>query len=168
VKTATRQHETQVEQLTKQIDELTVSMSLSPLCAPLLSTHFGAKHLNRLSCFCYVGYDRGHLLCIKWCICSPHLPWEYAFSASTLLVGWQEGHPTCKKLSGGVLAWLSAWSEVQTCIQPSWCHCHSLSLAPVKSRLVLPLWYRLTRVVPDKGHMYVSAMGNLPWRWLLQ
>jgi len=25
----------------------------------------------------------------------------------TLLVGWQEGHPTCKKLSGGVLAWLS-------------------------------------------------------------
>jgi len=24
-----------------------------------------------------------------------------------LLVGWQEGHQTCKKLSGGVLAWLS-------------------------------------------------------------
>jgi len=34
-----------------------------------------------------------------------------AFSALTLLVGWQEGHPACKKLSGGVLAWLSAWSE---------------------------------------------------------
>jgi len=30
-----------------------------------------------------------------------------AFSALTLLVGRQEGHPTCKKLSGGVLAWLS-------------------------------------------------------------
>ena len=29
------------------------------------------------------------------------------FSALTLLVGWQEGHPACKKLSGGVLAWLS-------------------------------------------------------------
>jgi len=29
-----------------------------------------------------------------------------------LLVGWQEWHPTCKKLSGGVLAWLSVWSEV--------------------------------------------------------
>jgi len=42
-----------------------------------------------------------------------------AFSALTLLVGQQEGHPTCKKLSGGVLAWLSAWSEVQTCIWPS-------------------------------------------------
>ena len=42
-----------------------------------------------------------------------------AFSALTLLVGWQEGHPACKKLSGGVLAWLSVWSEVQTCIWPS-------------------------------------------------
>jgi len=30
----------------------------------------------------------------------------------TLLVGWQEGHPACKKLSGGVLAWLSVWSKV--------------------------------------------------------
>jgi len=40
----------------------------------------------------------------------------FAFSALTLLVGRQEGHPACKKLSGGVLAWLSVWSEVQTCI----------------------------------------------------
>ena len=30
-------------------------------------------------------------------------------------------------------------------------NCHSLSLASVKSRLVLPFWYRLTRVVPEKG-----------------
>ena len=74
-----------------------------------------------------------------------------AFSALTLLVGRQEGHPACKKLSGGVLAWLSVWSEVQTCIWPSWCHFHSLSLASVKSRLVLPFWYRLTWVVPEKG-----------------
>jgi len=43
----------------------------------------------------------------------------FAFSALTLLVGWQEGHPACKKLSGGVLAWLSVWNEVQTCIWPS-------------------------------------------------
>jgi len=42
-----------------------------------------------------------------------------AFSDLTLLVGRQEGHPACKKLSGGVLAWLSVWSEVQTCIWPS-------------------------------------------------
>ena len=49
-----------------------------------------------------------------------------------------------------VLASLSVWSEVQTCIWPSWCHCHSLSLASVKSRLVLPFWYWLTWVVPEK------------------
>jgi len=69
-----------------------------------------------------------------------------AFSALMLLVGRQEGHPACKKLSGEELAWLSVWSEVHTCIWPSWCHCHSLSLAPMKSRLVLPFWYRPTRV----------------------
>jgi len=32
-----------------------------------------------------------------------------------LLVGRQEGHPACKKLSVGVLAWLSVWIKVQTC-----------------------------------------------------
>ena len=42
-----------------------------------------------------------------------------AFSSLTLLIGQQEGHAACKKLSGGVLAWLSDWSEVQTCIWPS-------------------------------------------------
>ena len=42
-----------------------------------------------------------------------------AFSALTLLVGRQEGNPACKKRSGEVLAWLSVWNEVQTCIWPS-------------------------------------------------
>ena len=122
---------------------------------------------------------------------SNHVLHESAFSALTLLVRRQEGHPACKKLSGEVLAWLSVWSKVQTCIWPSWCHCHSLSLASVKSRLVLPFWYRLTRVVLDKGplngcvcvcvhesaqwHLLAtiverSCSGNmafyiLPWTW---
>jgi len=43
----------------------------------------------------------------------------FAFRALMLLVGHQEGHPACKKLSGGVLAWLSVWNEVQTCIWSS-------------------------------------------------
>ena len=30
---------------------------------------------------------------------------QLAFSALTLLAGRQEGHPACKKQSGGVLAW---------------------------------------------------------------
>ena len=52
-------------------------------------------------------------------------------------VGWATGRASgLQKLSGGVLAWLFVWSDVQTCIRPSWCHCHSLSLASVISRLV--------------------------------
>ena len=76
---------------------------------------------------------------------------QCAFSAMMLLAGWQEKHSACKKTEGGVLAWSSVWSEVQACTWPSWCHCHSLSLASVKSRLVSTFWYRLTWVVPDKG-----------------
>jgi len=42
-----------------------------------------------------------------------------AFSTLTLFVGLQEGHPVCKKLSGGVLAWLSVWSEVHLAYGPA-------------------------------------------------
>jgi len=92
----------------------------------------------------------------------PALRWQFLPSVlwCCWLGGWK-GHPACKKLSSGVLAWLPVWSEVQTCIWPSWCHCHSLSLATVKSRLVLPFWYLLTRAVPEKGplnvHMYCET-----------
>ena len=36
-------------------------------------------------------------------------------------VGWAAGRASglLKHKSGGVLAWLSVWSEVQTCIRPS-------------------------------------------------
>jgi len=56
---------------------------------------------------------------ILWGVENCHLPLTkpVAFSALTLLVGRQEGHPACKKhKSGGLLVWLSVWSEVQTCI----------------------------------------------------
>jgi len=46
-----------------------------------------------------------------------------------MLVGQQEGHPACKKLSGGVLAWLSNWGEVHIC---SWSHCYSLLLQEIQ------------------------------------
>ena len=86
-------------------------------------------------------------------------------------LGSRKGIRPVKKLSGGVLAWLSVCSEMQTCIRPSWCHCHSLSLAPVKSRLVLPFWYWLTRVVPDKGPLNVCVCvfyGHNCISWHLQ
>jgi len=37
----------------------------------------------------------------------------FAFSALPLLVGHQEAHPACKKLSDEVLVWLSVWRKVQ-------------------------------------------------------
>jgi len=67
-----------------------------------------------------------------------------AFSVLIMFVGQQDN------LSGGELVWLPVWGEVQICIWPSLCRCHSLSLASVESRLVLPFWYWLTWVVPDK------------------
>jgi len=55
-------------------------------------------------------------------------------------------------MNGGMLAWLCVWVKVQICILPSWCHCHSLSLAPENPDwfYLQPFWCRLTRVVPDK------------------
>ena len=85
---------------------------------------------------------------------------SFAFSALTLLVGQQEGHPACKKLSSGVLASIcqergADLHMAQLMPLPQ------LSLAPLRSRLVLPFWYRLTQVVPDKGPlngcMYVTT-----------
>jgi len=58
-------------------------------------------------------------LLLTYFIFSFLLTYLSAFSALTLLVGRQEGHPAYKKLSGGVLAWLSVWSEMQTCMWPS-------------------------------------------------
>ena len=43
---------------------------------------------------------------------------SHAFSALTLLVGRQEGHPACKKLSGGVLAWYLSGSRCRLAYGP--------------------------------------------------
>jgi len=67
------------------------------------------------------------LLCLQCC----------AFSDLTLLVGWQEGHPACKKLSGMVLAWLSVWSEVQTCIVPYGCNFRGAGTAAAVLQVLL-------------------------------
>ena len=76
---------------------------------------------------------------------------SFAFSALTLLVGRQEGHPACKKLEwcvAGVVICLELDADLhmaQLMPLPLTISCFS------KSRLVLPFWYRLTRVVPEKG-----------------
>jgi len=53
-------------------------------------------------------------------------------------MGGKKGIQPAKKLSSGMLAWLSVWGEVQICTWPSRCHCHSISLAPVN-----PDWFYL-------------------------
>ena len=82
----------------------------------------------------------------------PRMSWKRGCSTGVVVVEW---HPASQKLSGGLLAWLSDWSKVQTCIWPSRCHFHSLSLAPVKSSLVLSFWYRLTQIVSERGPLNV-------------
>ena len=73
-----------------------------------------------------------------------------SFSALTLLVGWQEGHPACKKTDRwvvGVVICLERGADLHMAqLMP-------LSRASVKSSLVLPFWYRLPRVglVREKG-----------------
>jgi len=74
-----------------------------------------------------------------------------AFSALTLLVGRQEGHPACKKTEwwgSGVVICLERCADL-----------HMAQLMPLpltdscfsKIQIGLPFWYRLTRVVPEKG-----------------
>ena len=59
-------------------------------------------------------------------------------------------HPAKNWVAGCRYGYLSG-ARCRLCIWPSLCHCYLLSLASVKSRLVLPIWYRLTWVVPEKG-----------------
>ena len=77
-----------------------------------------------------------------------HLQCVCTFSALTLLVGRQEGHPACKTTEWwgtGMVICLKRDADLHTAqVMP-------LSLASVKSRLVLPFWYRLTRVVLERG-----------------
>jgi len=103
---------------------------IGALSLPVCNSSTTASTLYNIICF--------YLL--MWCLLIT------PFSALTLLVGRQEGHPACKKLSGGVLAWLSLWSEVQTCIWPSWCHCSSivgLFMTPIAQ------WKRLGRIMVE-------------------
>jgi len=61
-----------------------------------------------------------------------------------------------------VVARLSVWSEVQTCIWPSWCHCHSLSVASVKSRLLLPFTLLAHLGTKGKGSPYSITERRVP------
>jgi len=125
-------------------------------CAPKVSENFCAKTKfcnNEVLGTRLLGPRASHLQLQR--VLEKIIAWTGGVLCATTDSRWDKiawtmaSYETWLSLSGGVLAWLSDRSEVQTCIWPSWCHCHSLSLASVKSRLVLPFWYQLTRVVPE-------------------
>ena len=74
-----------------------------------------------------------------------------AFSALTLLVGRQEGHPACKKWFVGCWHGYLSGARCRLAYSPADATATQRLFASVKSRLVLSFWYRLTRVVLKKG-----------------
>ena len=74
-----------------------------------------------------------------------------SFSALTLLVWWQDGHPACKKTE-----W---WDAGMVICREQCADLHMAQRMPLpvtvscfsKIEIGLPFWYRLTRVVLDKG-----------------
>ena len=114
----------------------------------LRAMYVQVMHAVGLCCLCFI-------FSFFVCVWLPSV--LFAFSALTLLVGRQEGHPACKKTERwgvGVVICLERGADLH---MAQLMNCHSLSLASVKSRLVLPLWYWLTQVVLDKGPLNVCV-----------
>jgi len=90
----------------------------------------------------------------------PSVLW-IAFNALSLLVGLQEEHPACKKLSDELLAWLSVFSEVQMiCIWSSWCHCHPIICCFIKIQIgltYLVMAYPVCRAKQAVKRVYITT-----------
>ena len=93
----------------------------------------------------------------RCCYLANNKVFAHAFSALTLLVGGQEGHPACKKnewWGAGVVICLERGADL-----------HMAQLMPLlltvsrfgKIHIGLPFWYWLTRVVLDKGPLNVCV-----------
>ena len=83
-------------------------------------------------------------------------PAQNAFSALILLVGQQEGHSAFKKLSGGCWYGYLSGAKCRLTYGPADATATHCLFASVKSRLVLPLWYWLTRVPGSPGKIAVK------------
>ena len=106
------------------INECFVNWTDSVKCPAYVKCHFN---------YCFLkNNNNNYNNCVLCVIRRPSVLW-------CCWLGSRKGIQPVKKLSSGVLAWLSVWNEVQTCIRPSWCHCHSLSVAPVN-----PDWFYLS------------------------
>ena len=82
-----------------------------------------------------------------------------------LFFGWQEGHLVCKKLSGGMLAWLC----VMCLGQGADLHMAQLMPLPLtnscssKSRLVLPSWFYLSGAGSHLGSPGQKSKKAVKW-----
>ena len=81
-----------------------------------------------------------------WDISPSNVP-KFAFSALTLLVGRQEGHPACKKELGGWWRWALVSPDG---VAPS-------RMAGVSASVNLPLLHKV--------HMFSSDTGSPGWSW---
>jgi len=102
-----------------------------------------------LCCFCLVSCCFWSLIIVfvLLCICIFDLP-------SVLWHCWLGGRKCIRPVKNwvdGMLKWLCVWVKVQICIWPSWCHCHSLSLAAVN-----PDWFYL----PDFTFLVPAHLGS--------
>jgi len=92
---------------------------------------------RRFQALPYINY-----MSVKKCLKVDYLPTPYSylvnmfiFTVSSVLWScWLGGRKGIRPVKNwlvwcwrGYLVWLSVCSEVQTCIWPRWCHCHSLS-----------------------------------------
>ena len=84
----------------------------------------------------------------------------FAFSALTLLVGCQEGHPARKNLTDEVLAWLSSGAKCLRMVQLMPQLPHHVCFSKIQNGL--SFWYRLTRVAPDKG-LQTCSSSSFPY-----
>jgi len=74
----------------------------------------------------YISFTLNHIVTAHYCV--------LCFASNARILFTQPFQLQC-----GMLVWLCVWVKVQICIWPSWCHCHSLSLAPVN-----PDWFYLS------------------------
>jgi len=75
------------------------------------------------------------------------------YSPLTLLVGWQEGHPSFKNWVVGCWRGYLSWTRCRLAYGPAMPLPLTVSCFS-KIQIGLPLWYQLTRLVPDREPLH--------------
>ena len=90
----------------------------------------------------------------QWSMVALHIThMMVAFSALTLLVGRQEGHPVCKNWAVG--CWRSYLSGARC----------RLAYGPADATATLPFWYWLTWVILEKGLLNRCVCVHITHMW---